>query len=200
MAPPGPCRWGAFGGREWRLEGRGNSLPPTPLTHPGSAGSHPPLPTGAGGEDAALWGGQSPSGVGIRSQRWSEGSHFLPGGALLGGGEGLRASEGVLNKGCCAHGCLSVLERGRSVGCGCEMDSGGEGGSGPCPPGAQAPQGLGGIPRDLGIRQPGVWVPPEERSWFSVSLHLPSLGLGDRGGAPSRRGITRPRVPPWGQW
>lgn len=51
------------------------------------AGSHPPLPTGAGGEDAALRGGQSPSGVGVRSRRrWP--CQFLPWGGHFSGARG----------------------------------------------------------------------------------------------------------------
>lgn len=74
---------------------------------------------------------------------------------------------------------------------------------GPASPGAGDPQGSG----DHAAR---VWIPPEGRSWPSVRLHIPSLGLGQGrvdgcGAASSSRGIytatcpslgTLPSLPP----
>lgn len=55
-----------------------------------SPGPDPPLSAGAGGQDAALRGGQSSSGLGVRRQRWrTGGGTALPCLGGLHGGEGL---------------------------------------------------------------------------------------------------------------
>uniref|UniRef100_A0A8V0ZN13 NADH:ubiquinone oxidoreductase core subunit V1 n=1 Tax=Gallus gallus TaxID=9031 RepID=A0A8V0ZN13_CHICK len=60
------------------------------------AGPHPPLSAGAGGQDAALWRGQSPSGLSMRRSGWWQQWHHA---SLL--PVGSRPLLGLLNKHCC---------------------------------------------------------------------------------------------------
>lgn len=76
---------------------RGQQPSPTPLTTPLlHAGPHPPLPPRAGGEDAALQRGQSPSGIGVRIHHHT--SLVLLGRGFWGAG----STQRLLNKCCCA--------------------------------------------------------------------------------------------------